>query len=302
MKLHPIDATRSVITRLTGGLGNQMFQYASGVALARRLGLPLMVDARECWSHNGYELPHVFAVDPPQADGPAVRALLGWRGRRKVQRTIKLVRSHIVQGRCAFEPHFHHWPGFDRISGPCYLDGYWQSPWYFSAVDAELRDRHFAFRQPLVGRNAELAGIIEGTDHPTSVHVRRGDYVADRKVAAIHGALDVSYYRRGVKHLRDMIGGDLRCFVFSDDPRWVREHLDLPTSTVFIDHNTGRESHFDLQLMARCQHHVIANSSFSWWGAWLNRSPAKIVVAPDRWFARTKHDTSTLLPTSWIRL
>jgi hypothetical protein len=288
-----------VVVRLSGGLGNQMFQYAAGRALALRQQAALRVDATDCGVHRGYELAKVFRIDPAPATAADLGALLGWRRRRRVQRVLARLPAARLRGAYVPEPHFRHWPGLHRLRGSAYLDGYWQSEAYFADVEARIRS-DFAFRQPLRDANAEVAALIDAAEAPVSVHVRRGDYVADPRVARIHGTSDTAYYERALALLSARLPSAPRCFVFSDDPAWARAHLALPASTVHVEHNRGDDSHFDLQLMARCRHHVIANSSFSWWGAWLDAGAARIVVAPARWF-RAGPDASTLLPPSWLR-
>ena len=134
-----------------------------------------------------------------------------------------------------------------------------------------------------------------------SLHVRRGDYASDPNASAVHGLCSLDYYAAAVAHIGRFVPRP-RYFVFSDDPTWASEHLKLPGDTVIVEHNDGATSYEDLRLMSRCRHHVIANSSFSWWGAWLNPRADKIVVAPSRWLAETTRACPDICPTSWVRL
>ena len=293
-----------VITKVFGGLGNQMFQYAAGSALATRLRQPLEIDIRsirlEGVSHNGYEIAHVFYTEPTHATDQSVSRLLGWRSSRTVQRVLRRSGATALFGRYVPEPHFHPWSGFDALDSGCYLDGYWQSQRYFAATTHQLH-ADFAFRQPLRGSNAILAERIAAATMAVSVHVRRGDYVSSSRAAAHHGMPELDYYRMALERLTSSLALAPTCFVFSDDIAWARTNLSLPNDTVFVDHNRGSDSHFDMHLMSRCRHHIIANSSFSWWAAWLNRRADKIVIAPKRWFL-TSYDTSELTPPDWIRI
>ncbi|MEO7337111.1 MAG: alpha-1,2-fucosyltransferase [Caldimonas sp.] len=291
---------RLVIVKLNGGLGNQMFQYAAGRSLSLRTGSSLAVDVRDCDSHCGYELSTVFMVDPPSATPADVRSMLAWRRRRKVQLALARQPFAPLRGRYVPEPHFQHWKGFDNLGPGCYLDGYWQSPDYFASIEPQLRT-DFAFRNRLMGLNAEIGAAIAEADASVSVHVRRGDYVADARAAGIHGTADISYYREATAMIAARLEALPTLFVFSDDPAWAKANLGLPSTAIFVEHNKGPHSHFDMQLMALCSHNIIANSSFSWWAAWLNPNRPKVVVAPARWFL-VGHDTSTLLPSSWIRI
>ena len=291
-----------IITKVFGGLGNQMFQYAAGRALSSRVGSRLQVDVRshhlEGASHNGYELERVFSVAPEQATDQSVADVLGWRRSRQVQRLLRKLK--VRTGRYVVEPHFHHWSGFERLESPCYLDGYWQSTEYFSRI-ADVIASDFQFRQPLKGENARLAELIDSQPRAVSLHVRRGDYISNKSAAVHHGTCDLDYYHRATSRMAQELQGQPRYVVFSDDIDWARANLNLSPDAVFVGHNQGKDSHFDMQLMSRCRHHILANSSFSWWGAWLNRRAERTVLAPKRWFLAA-HDTSTLTPADWIRL
>ena len=292
-----------VIAKVFGGLGNQMFQYAAGRALATRLRQPLQIDTRsshrEGNAHNGFELTRVFAMEPDHATDNSVRRQLGWRSPRLVQRLLRRSKAKRLYGRYVPEPHYHFWPGFEVLEGPCFLDGYWQSFLYFAASAKALRSE-FAFRLPLEHANARIAEQIAAAPHPVSIHVRRGDYVSSSRTASHHGVLGLDYYRTALDRVVDRLARP-QFFVFSDDIAWARANLPVPGDAVFVGHNTTLDSHFDMHLMSRCRHHVIANSSFSWWAAWLNADPDKIVIAPSRWFL-APFDTTTLTPPSWTRI
>jgi hypothetical protein len=131
-----------------------------------------------------------------------------------------------------------------------------------------------------------------------SLHIRRGDYVSNAKFNAAHGTCDLDYYARAAAFVAERVG-DPVIYAFSDDPAWVAENLKLPFEMRFVDHNDGSTAHEDLRLMATCKHHIIANSSFSWWGAWLNPLKDKVVAAPTQWFADPAKSNPDILPQSW---
>lgn len=279
-----------------------MFQYAAGRAMSHRLRVDLLVDTRslhlEGASHNGYELSRVFTIDCDHATDEAVHQMLGWRSARNVQRLLR--KLPIRTGKYICEPHFHYWPELQSIAPPYYLDGYWQSFRYFSS-EASLIASDFTFRRELQGENACIGRMIDAHPESASIHVRRGDYVSHRSAAKHHGTCGVEYYREAMAYLRTRSSQPMQYFVFSDDLNWAEDKLPLPPSTVFVQQNRGADSHFDLQLMARCRHNILANSSFSWWAAWLNGHDRKTVIAPRRWFL-TNYDTSGLTPPEWVRL
>jgi hypothetical protein len=180
-----------------------------------------------------------------------------------------------------------------------YLVGYWQSEKYFKSVEPVIR-KDFSFRTPLRGRNAELASAIE-TSEAVSVHIRRGDYVSNSWASRFLGVLPISHY---VNALQEIARGTNKphVFVFSDDPEWCRRNVIFPYETTHVDANPPDRAFEDMRLMTLCRYHVIANSSFSWWGAWLSPYPDKTVYAPGRWVLDPASDTSDVVPPEWVKL
>ena len=279
-----------------------MFQYAAGRALADRLGSNLVLDisAYEKYNlHQGFELNRVFAMSPTIATKKELKYLLGWQHFSIVRsllsrRTLMALRSQ----RFIFEPHFHHWSGFEQLVDDIYLVGYWQSEKYFKPVIAQIREA-FRFRLPLEGRNIELAARLSQTQ-AVSLHVRRGDYATNPVTNSTHGLCSLDFYQAAVAHIAEKIEKP-EFFIFSDDIKWVRANLQLDFPHHFIEHNKEAASYIDMRLMSLCSHHVIANSSFSWWGAWLNPNPEKIVVAPRQWFANN-NNVNDLFQECYVRL
>ena len=291
-----------VISQIIGGLGNQMFQYAAGRALALRLGgdLALDISAYEKYTlHQGFELKRVFTMSPAIASGQDMRRMLGWQHSPLV-RSLLARRPFAALRSRAFvsEPHFHHWSGFDQLGDDIYLTGYWQSEKYFKSAVSQIRE-DFRFRLPLEGENAALA-VRQSHTQSVSLHVRRGDYASNPKTTSTHGLCSLDYYRAAVSHVAGKVEKP-EFFIFSDDIDWVRANLPLDFPHHFVAHNQGAASYNDMHLMSLCRHHVIANSSFSWWGAWLNPMPEKIVVAPRQWFAND-NDVRDLFPAGCVLL
>lgn len=289
-----------IAARLIGGLGNQMFQYAAGRSLALRHGCELRLDTSDFVGyslHQGFELSSVFGIECRQNDPLKQGRLLSWQRNRITRRLLKLWPSLQIGGLSVVnEPHFHYWPGWLKLGSPAYLAGYWQSELYFNDFADQIR-KDFQFIKPLDPISAEIADEIHA-GVSVSVHVRRGDYVTNSKNTAVYGLCEPSYYANAIEYMTDRLG-PIRLFVFSDDIEWARANLPLGAhSNTFVSHNKGVDSWRDMQLMCMCQHNIIANSSFSWWGAWLNVSKNKIVVAPKKWFAND-NDTKNLFPNGW---
>ena len=278
-----------------------MFQYAMGRALALKSGQHLRLDTRSFNGrpqHQGFELHRVFRVSTPVATNEEIVEMLGWQASRIVRRfLIRTGLTRFSKQSSINEPHFHYWNGVETLSNHCYLSGYWQSEKYFRSFFSEIR-RDFLFKQPLEGRNVEVAKQISEVN-AISMHIRRGDYVNSPVANQTHGVCTPNYYHEAISHLLERVVKP-HIFIFSDDIPWARKNLKIDAPCSFVDHNCGLESFNDMRLMSMCDHHIIANSSFSWWGAWLNQSETKIVVAPQEWFAVDKN-VSDLIPVNWVR-
>ena len=291
-----------VISNILGGLGNQMFQYAAARALSAAKGQPLYLDVSDFSGyrlHNGFELSRVFNFKFETAEARHLRHVLGWRSCRPLRRMLKLPQMAWLRGdHFVVEPHFHYWPGFFVVPDDCYLAGYWQSEKYFKSIEGIIRNE-FSFNTPLAGMNAELANQIKGAN-AVSLHIRRGDYVQNARTLATHGVCSLDYYRTAIRYIAQRTEHPL-FFLFSDDIAWVKDNLKIDFPCQHVDHNHGIESYNDMHLMSLCRHHIIANSSFSWWGAWLNSGADKIIVAPQKWFVNGKR-VDDLFPQAWVTL
>ncbi|TRZ97100.1 MAG: alpha-1,2-fucosyltransferase [Rhodocyclaceae bacterium] len=225
--------------------------------------------------------------------------MLGWRRPWACRRILVNRHAAAFRGqRLIVEPCFGYWPGISETTDNCFLVGNWQSEKYFSDIENTIRT-DFTFRKPPNSRDQEWISLI-GNCQSVSLHVRRGDYAIHAKTRAVLGLLPLDYYRSAADLVASRSGFP-EFFIFSDDIPWAREHLDIPFPCHYVDHNKGAESHNDMRLMSSCRHHIIANSSFSWWGAWLNPASDKIVIAPRRWFANG-WDAKDLIPEGWVSL
>jgi hypothetical protein len=292
-----------VIVNIIGGLGNQMFQFAAARALAIRKGVPLKLDVSgfDTYSlHQGFELGSVFNIKMDLAESEDVRKILGWQSSPRIRGLFSRRRFAVFRSsKHVIEPSFEYWHGMRNSPSDCYLKGYWQSEKYFYDV-AELIRKDFAFRQLLDNKNAECAALISEVN-AVSLHVRRGDYASHASTAATHGLCSIEYYRAALQLVAERVP-NAHLFIFSDDICWVKKNLPLDLPFHYVDHNHGEYSFNDMRLMSMCKHNIIANSSFGWWGAWLNPRVDKIVVAPRRWFNIDNCDTRDIYCSSWVVL
>ena len=279
-----------------------MFQYAAGRALSLRLNCPLRLDISGFSSyrlHQGFELSRIFQCPCDITSEKEIQTLLGWRASWIARKILMRPSLAMLHGdRLVVEPHFRYWPDISRVLSNTYLTGYWQSEKYFSEVAETIR-ADFTFRHPLSSQNTELAKKI-GQTMSISLHVRRGDYASNPKTKAAHGLCSLDYYRAAIRRMTESIERP-EFFIFSDDIAWARANLASDFPCWYVDHNRGAESYNDMHLMSLCRHHIIANSSFSWWGAWLNPKSDKTVLAPKKWFADDNRPMD-LFPASWVTL
>lgn len=294
---HP--ARQVIMTKLIGGLGNQMFQYAIARRLALERAYRLKIDLTALRNDplRQFGLGDLRITGDVATEEEVSDFLHYCRRGKEADRTRLAFRPPAVE---ITEPHFHFAPACLLPQGSVYLAGYWQSEKYFSSVAGCLRE-DLQVRTAAAGRNQEMLDQINDCES-VSVHFRRGDYASNPEANRVHGLLDLAYYYRAVEEVSLRLGRGIQLFIFSDDPQWVRENFRPALPATLVDWNAASNCHEDLRLMYHCKHQIVANSSFSWWGGWLNKNPDKIVVAPQRWFASPGYDSSDLIPTSWLRL
>jgi hypothetical protein len=287
-----------IVTKINGGLGNQMFQYAAGRSLALRHQANLVLDISALKNSLNGNTARVFELDKYSISARLANS----------KETSKFYfYSNPIFRRISFlhrpykyihENHFHFESRFLQLPNNVYLDGYWQSHLYFQEFSQSIRSELQPLTPPSPKNQALLDEII--SCNSIALHIRRGDYVSNFKAAVYHGTCSLEYYQKAITEIIKRIESP-RFYIFSDDFEWTKANLKIACPTIYVDQNTNDQSFEDLRLMSHCKHQIIANSSFSWWGAWLNPNPEKIVIGPKQWFLVNK-DTSTLFPTQWLRI
>jgi len=264
-----------IVTKLQGGLGNQMFQYAIGKQIAIRNNTELVLDT----THFNYDRKRTYEL-------------------HKFNITDKVAQlnfSHncnvITENSQCFNEQILN------VKDNCYLSGFWQSEKYFKGIREILLN---AFS--LKGYSNRFHDYAYAIDSNTvSIHVRRGDYVSEPHTNSFHGVCPIEYYQEALRSLSHI--NVSKILIFSDDIQWVKDNLNLSTYSeqIGVEQLSNEE---DMMLMSKCSHNIIANSSFSWWGAWLNNNPEKIVIAPKNWFgpAGSHLNANDIYCEKWIRL
>jgi hypothetical protein len=319
-----------IIVNLKGGLGNQMFQYACGRALSLRnkargnigtlrldaMGFDRIKAQGGAVTKRSYELGawNIQARIAEEAEIRCVKYPLGILSKAILFFRTKALREFNI--------------GFDpsvlALGDKVYLDGFWQTEEYFKDFETEIRN-DFTLAKPPGAAAQKWFHSIGKARNSVSLHVRRGDYVSDASTGAHHGSCGKDYYEKAVAELAQRLNERVSSaptkgkqktkesiaiptiFVFSDDIAWAKANLSFPCPTFFI--SSTDLAHPDLQpfeemvLMSACRHHIIANSTFSWWGAWLGQNDDKIVIAPAQWAVEHNEDWyKDIIPESWTRI
>jgi len=295
-----------------GGLGNQMFQYALGRHLSIINQIEYKLDI-SCYQGN--------VADPMRGirlfglDNFNIKAEIASKddlvdyytktNNKLFRKMIYFYRSYKPSGKQGYLPepeanYFRFNPDVIKqkiTAKKFYIKGYWQTEKYFTDI-ADIIKSDFEFKNPPDEKNAKLLKDIENSDS-VGVHVRHGDNA--NNVVPWHGALSLEYYNQAVKILTADIK-DPVFYIFSDDPEWSKNNLRLEYPTVYISHNGDEKNHEDLRLMAACKNHIIGNSTFSWWGAWLAKKPGQKVIAPKNYYINYNVSKTDFYPKDWLTL
>jgi hypothetical protein len=291
----------------TPGLGNQLFQYTAGLYFQRRWkgDLALLEPAEEYCQSEGQPRPYQldkFRIACPSQKASKYRRFVQTASTGAALQMARGLVASTTQSHVIREKELYRFEG--DLSAPSgarsvYIWGYWQAWQYAAAVEDEVR-RDLTLNDAATGKNLDYLKLIQDSRNTVSVHLRRGDYTVfttgsgEKKRGLV---LDDIYYRRALEYLREQLG-DLTLVVFSDDQAFARQAIVEP-GTIYVEGNDALTAYEDLRLMAACEHHIIANSTFSWWGAWLNGNEHKLVAAPKYWTNQENSYFPDLFPPNW---
>lgn len=293
-----------IITCLIGGLGNQMFQYAVARNLAIKNKSEVVLDfnclKEDEKRHYGLDLLNITAREAREKEIDV------FYEREKSKRIWMKVRNLLKNSyvKKINEKEFSFQEEILNLKGNIYLKGYWQTEKYFQEI-ANLLKLDFKLKRRLIENEVGIKSKIKSARKSVAMHIRRGDYAENSKIREKHGLCELSYYEKAIDILYSKLGQGIRLFIFSDDIKWAKENLSVKEYIdymEYIDYVSPDDGQGNLYLMSLCEHNIIANSTFSWWGAWLNSNPQKVVIAPKKWFKSDELDYSDIVPTRWIKL
>jgi hypothetical protein len=294
------------IVKLNGGLGNQMFQWAFAYSLVKKFYSEVVFDFSffeeiktvHTVAKREFEL-DVFNFDCQQASEEDLQQVILSNHRPKFQkflwRKFKM-NKFKPSGNSVIERSEFNVDEEVLLPEYYYYEGYFQNEKYFKHLRKDLLNL-FSLKVPLDEKNQKMQDKIIETNS-VSLHIRRGDYVNLDYVNKFHGLCSMEYYKKAVDYIAKRVKSP-HFFIFSDDIEWVIKNLKIDYPFTVVDFNQGKGC-FDMNLMKHCKHNIVANSSFSWWGAWLNNDNSKIVIAPKNWIS--KNENCSIIPKNWIKM
>lgn len=302
----PIYKINMKLVNAAGGLGNQMFQYALCLAL-RKHGYKTFLFISEnynshSYGHQGYELEKLFSIN--KFDNKSYAQKWYIQLLRKISRNFssrhrlkiyKIIQLQIVEAPKTF---VFYKKVFDKYKSlnQLYL-GTWQSEKFFYNAKNEVRDK-FKFNRDLLSEDTNILAKEMQECNSVFIHIRRGDYLSEKYVSSLGSICNLSYYEKSIQYFLETIKNP-RFYFFSDDQKWVKENLKIELAT-YVQFNQGDNSWQDMYLMSKAKHGIIANSTFSWWGAWLIKNSKKIIIGPKNWCIGVENDD--VIPKEWIKM
>lgn len=290
-----------ICQRIIGGLGNQMFQVACGYALAKKYQAPLLLDTNHFHGyhlHNGFELNDILFKKFSIIEKRDLIGRFGYFSLLRQSQLKILSKIFFLKNESIFiEPQISY-SEIPTVKNKIYNIGYFQSEKYFHDFALDVKDL-FSFADKAFNHRIIDMARQMNAEASVSVHIRRGDYISNKKNSELLGFVGLKYLKAAVEYISDCVDVD-KFYVFSDDLEWARSNLKSSHKIVFVEGNVGNLSYLDMYLMKSCRHHIISNSSFGWWAAWLGELPGTVVVAPKKWFCSgLKND---IVPDRWIKL
>lgn len=286
------------IVDINSGLGNQMFQYALYIFLKnnyKNVYVNLEFFEKN-YLHNGYELEKIFNIKFKNKKD--IKFLHSNNIFFKILKKILLLNGIIFDDYKELEKNLQIEDIKKKIESKYKIiyRGCWQSEKYFLKFEKEIREI-FKFPEIIDKKNLKVKDKIL-KENSVSIHIRRGDYLV---CDLLKNLLPLFYYEAAIKYILEKVESPI-FFIFSNDIEWCKNNLKINFPTYYIDWNKGKESFRDMQLMSLCKYNIIANSSFSWWGAWLNSNSNKIVIAPEKWINDEEKYYKEIIPDSWIKI
>lgn len=291
-----------LIVKVHYGLGNQLFQYAFARSMSLRKNIPFALDLHFYAKHQqDQHHPRVYQLNRFRIEENIApdKDVMTFKEPGFVQRRVaslgNLIKPYFSR-RIVYERGLSYDPNILRVNDDVYLSGYWQDLRYFEEFGEVIR-KDLQWKEDADGRNRDLLKILQSVES-VGIHFRRGDYLTDQYTVEQVGMADLAYYEESIARIEQACR-DLRYFVFTDDPEWVKRHFNLDSGYELVTLNDQKNAFEDLRLLSSCKHRIISNSSFAWWGAWLGERPGAMTFAPAVW---RKNGPDMYTPAHWRRV
>jgi hypothetical protein len=275
--------------RIRGGLGNQMFQYATARRLSHKYNTDLALNTEYFYNTPKKDVKRKYQLDVFNIDKNI-------KTETKVSPIIKLIQKIFLKF-FGEKIQISIANLILKIKLPIYLNGYFQNEKYFSDIREEILLKEFTLNKEINEETKKIKEIILKSE-AICLNVRRGDYLRPDYLK-IYGICSMEYYTKALEYIKQRVENPLIC-IFSDDPEWVKKEFKID-NVLFTDNRTISD-YEQMYLMSLCKHNIMANSSFSWWGAWLNQNPKKIVIGPKQWLVSKSSDELDIMPKDWIKM
>lgn len=296
-----------IIARLKGGLGNQMLQYATGRALSLKLGVNLKLDTTSLYSKIGGDTPRLYGLDVFNIKSEKANDEELIKFNKPIQKIIQKIFRKITG-----KNHLVYDPTILNSKDGSYIQVLWPCEKYFKDYRLQILN-DFTLKNPLSTQAQNIKEKISQSQNSTSIHIRRGDYASNQTYQAWHGLTPISYYENAINYIIKKTNKNkpaetpetVSFFIFSDDINWVKNNLKITNEqaheVIYVSDGIITDAE-EITLMSLCQNNIITNSSFSWWGAWLNQNPNKTVITPKNWIANPKINTSDVISAEWVKM
>lgn len=293
-----------IIVKLYGGLGNQMFQYAIGRYLSLKHSTQLKFDIYYQKTRTDFnpedieDLFRIYNLPVEIASNEDIRKICSLRNSFR----IPFISHFILKTQNYFkEENIMFNPKILSVPDNSYLDGYWQTEKYIIDIRKQLI-KDFTLTEELTGNNMTTAESINRTENSVSIHIRGRDYLNNQATNSTHFVCDFNYYNSCIEYITQRFDNPYY-FIFTDDPDWVKDGFPIKYPHTIIQNNQwNKNSHIDMHLMSLCKHNIVANSSFSWWAAWLNQNEKKTVLSPAKWYRNDIYNKNDVVPQQWIKI
>lgn len=275
-----------VIIRLWGGIGNQLFQYSFGCYLKEKIGIEVAFDTASFGTSDQLRKLEITSI----VSDIRLKDVCFTKYKGLLNRILRI--GFQCKNTYLLESNFN----IDKLAkmpGNIFLQGYWQEEMYAKSFPTKIVLDSWKSPKSL----DNILKSILSTENSIALHIRRGDYFSPKNIG-IYGVCTEKYYQCAIDHVEAKIQGNKQYFVFSDDVLWVREHITLPENTIIVPNYPIPQFSY-IYLMSLCRINIISNSSFSWWGAYLNQYKDKLVITPSRWFLTSN---KTLALNDWLKI